>query len=87
MRLESKQLKDLGEFLKSARVTAGISQREMAEHLNQVSPQYVSNVERGMAPPSNNYLKLTLTVYGLSKSRLLDKLSQVYLRQIKEILK
>lgn len=54
-----KQFEEMGRFLKSKRVEAGLTQLELADKLK-LSSQMVSNWERGLcAPPSSSLKKLT----------------------------
>lgn len=47
--------RQLGAKLREARVAACVTQRELADHMGMTTPQFVSNIERGVAfiPPDN----------------------------------
>ena len=47
----------LGPFLKKARSKMGLSQRDVADKLGYTSPQFISNVERGLCSPPLKKLK------------------------------
>lgn len=52
--------KELGSFLKNKRVQLGLTQSEVAQKLGYSSPQFISNVERGLcAPPLKSLKKIT----------------------------
>ena len=42
--------KKLGNYIKANRERLNISQRELSEYLKLSSPQFISNIERGVAP-------------------------------------
>lgn len=46
----------VGQYLKSQRIECGLTQRELANHFQLSSAQYVSNWERGTCPPPVAYL-------------------------------
>lgn len=48
---------EFGQFLKSAREKAGVSQKEISTALGYNTPQFVSNWERGVAMPPISALK------------------------------
>jgi len=43
-----------GEFVKEARLAAGLSQTKLAKRLGWSSPQFVSNIERGLSSLPNS---------------------------------
>lgn len=57
--------------LKKLRQKKGITQKEIAERFKWTSPQFVSNVERGLAMPANNILKPFGEMYGLSLDQII----------------
>ena len=61
---------DVGLRLKLFRVAAGLRQREVAQELD-VSPNYVSMVERGKREPTLKYLKRFAPLAGIPVSVLL----------------
>ena len=60
-----------GEILKKARVSAGLTQRQVADHFNYGTPQFISNWERGVSQPPMTILK---TLEGLYKRPLFEVL-------------
>ena len=61
----------LGKLLAKKRTKAGLSQKEVATSLNISSPQYISNIERGLAGPPIHYLKSMLKIYDMDKKELI----------------
>jgi transcriptional regulator with XRE-family HTH domain len=61
-----------GEFLKNARLRAGLSQRDVADHLKYQSPQYVSNWERGLTTPPGRTLRKLADLYQIPAEELYE---------------
>lgn len=57
MILSQKSRQHIGNFLATKRQDAGLSQRDISQALRYSSPQAISNIERGIAPPPKNVLK------------------------------
>lgn len=55
----------VGEFLAHARLKANLSQWDVAKKLGYTSPQFVSNVERGISKPPIKVLKTLVEMYGI----------------------
>jgi transcriptional regulator with XRE-family HTH domain len=66
----------LGQFLKSARGAATLSQGEIAEKCGYTTSQFISNWERGVSLPPANVLGTIATAYKLSLSVLVQKWSE-----------
>lgn len=64
----------LSVFLKEKRVTAGLTQSEVARKLGYSSPQFVSNWERGLANPPVFILKDLTKMYKVSADTMFDLL-------------
>lgn len=60
----------IGEQIKVAREQARMTQEQMAERI-EVSPQYVSDLERGVVGTSLATLKRVCTALGVSSDRIL----------------
>lgn len=73
---------DMGEFLRCSRVKKNLSQREVSQLLGYKSPQFVSNIERGLAAPPFSSLKHLMRLYGLDKSEVI----KIYCKHLKRIL-
>jgi transcriptional regulator with XRE-family HTH domain len=56
----------LASFLKEKRVTAGLTQSQVAEKLGYSSPQFISNWERGLASPPVFILRDLTKMYKVS---------------------
>lgn len=60
----------LGNHLKKKRLESGVSQMEVARKLGYTSPQFVSNVERGLCSFPLNKLKILVDLYKLDREQL-----------------
>ena len=60
----------IGEQIKAAREYAGLTQEQFAEHID-VSPQFVSDMERGVVGVSLTTLKRVCVVLGVSSDQIL----------------
>lgn len=55
--LTQSQMKKLGESMRYHREAEGKTQLEVGQKLGYSSAQYISNIERGICPPSMNVLR------------------------------
>lgn len=60
----------IGEQIRQARETAGLTQEQFSEQID-VSPQYISDLERGVVGISVATLKRACVVLGVSSDRIL----------------
>lgn len=67
-----KQKNVLAEFLKQKRISAGLSQRDVADKLGYSTPQFISNWERGVSQPPINSLKKLGDLYKISAEDLFE---------------
>ena len=81
--VRKESLKDIGKFLKKCRAEAKVTQRSLAETAGLTSAQYISNIERGLVPPSNEILTLYIRNCELNLNTVVDFLSD----QNKKVLK
>lgn len=70
MRIKKEINIQIGEQIKSARERAKLTQEQFAERID-VSPQYVSDLERGVVGASIATLKSICTVLGVSSDQIL----------------
>lgn len=74
--------RELGDYVRSVRIEAGISQRELGEKLGYSSGQYISNIERGMCPfpiaKVGEFCRLT----GIKPGKLIDSMVNAYREEI-----
>lgn len=62
--------KEIGTYLKDCRVTAGVTQAQLANKLGYSSPQFVSNCERGVCGYPDAKLKRMPKLVGANKRSL-----------------
>ena len=68
----------LGERIKKAREAAGLSQKEITDALGLSSPQYISNIERGLAQLPAPYIPTVARMIKISESVLIEDLVEIY---------
>lgn len=68
--------RELGEYLKDRRKEVGVTQSEIAEGLGYTSPQFISNVERGLCLLPLGKTKKALRIIGADK----EEYTEIYLR-------
>lgn len=69
-------------FLKEARAMAGLSQRDVADHLGYSTPQFISNWERGVSIPPVNALKKIAVLYHVSAEEVFNVLLEHTLQEV-----
>ena len=70
MRVKKEINIQIGERIKAAREYAGLTQEQFAEYID-VSPQFVSDIERGVVGISLTTLKRVCVVLGISSDQIL----------------
>lgn len=63
---------ETGRVLKEERLKKDITQSELAEKIGLTSPQYISNVERGLCPISPTLLRKACKVLQIRPEALID---------------
>lgn len=71
------------EFLRNKRIESGFTQGDVAKKLKLKNAQFISNIERGLAPVPFSTLKLLMKTYEMSY----DDLSEKYIELQEAILK
>lgn len=72
----------LGLFLKTKREEKGLTQSEVARTLGYGSPQFISNIERGISSVPLKSLRLIIDLYGVSSDEIVDILLQEKKQQL-----
>ncbi|MCE3009780.1 MAG: helix-turn-helix transcriptional regulator [Proteobacteria bacterium] len=62
----------LGLFLKNKREAQGLTQSDVAKRLGYGSPQFISNIERGISSVPLKSLKTLVEMYGVSPEEIID---------------
>ena len=78
---------DLAQFLKEARVKAGLSQGDVADKLGYATPQFISNWERGISAPPISGLKVLANLYKISADKMFEILLEEEIKVVTEDLK
>ena len=73
----------LGDYLKSKRENASLSQGDVAKKLKYTSPQFISNWERGISSPPIKTLRLLSELYKVSTDELFKLILDHSLTQLK----
>lgn len=66
--------KRIGQFLKTHRVKSGLTQSDVAQRLGYTSPQFISNIERGLCSAPVKHLKDFAKMYNLDSEELIQLL-------------
>ena len=66
------QTKSLGELIKEARTSAGLTQEQLAQSVNDMTANDISKAERGQKVPTQNQLKQIAKTTGVTQKSLLD---------------
>lgn len=77
--MQQELFKTLGNMLKDSREKNGFSQKEISSRLGYSSPQFISNIERGLCAPPLSKLKQLIEVYKLNP----DKVVRLILKEEK----
>lgn len=80
----SKAYATIGKMVKQAREKAGITQAQLAKELGFTSPQYVSNLERGITNMSPESLGLICFILKMPDSEIIKMLSKEHLEELKK---
>lgn len=62
----------LANYLKEARIKAGLTQSDVSEALGYTTPQFISNWERGVSQPPIDVLKKIARLYKVSDEELFE---------------
>ncbi|MEC9281732.1 MAG: helix-turn-helix transcriptional regulator [Bdellovibrionota bacterium] len=76
--------KSLGKFFKNARKQVGLTQTHLAESLGLKSPQFVSNVERGICAYTSEQLQEVIYRCNIDSEELIRHFMDVYKIYIEE---
>lgn len=63
---------ELGSYLQTMRIKAGLTQREVSLTLGYSSAQFISNFERGIAVPPLKKLKVLVKIYEMPVDTIMD---------------
>lgn len=76
----------LGEYLQRCRKQAGFTQNQVAKSLGYTSPQYISNVERGVCLPCFKELSKYTTMIGADTNKVKNGMLTFYKNKIEKAL-
>lgn len=77
---------ELGQYFKSARVKAGVTQLEIAQALK-VTPQYICNYENGAAGFGSDLVRGFIKYYKMSANNVLEDISKIQRKYLEAELK
>jgi hypothetical protein len=66
----------LGQYLREARLSAGLTQKEVSDKLQYSSAQFISNAERGILILPPKKLRRVIKMYKISVDEVIEKISQ-----------
>jgi transcriptional regulator with XRE-family HTH domain len=64
---------ELGQYLKEKRILKGLTQREVSEKIG-CRPQFIMNIERGVASPPWAAMKIMVQMYAISRREIVSTL-------------
>lgn len=79
-------MKRMGIFLREKRELKGLTQAQVASQLGYGSPQFISNIERGVSRVPVKSLKYFIDLYHLEADELIDLLLEEKRNQLKKVL-
>ena len=74
----------IGQFLKEKRESKGMTQAQVAEKLGYGSPQFISNIERGISRVPMKSLKAFMQVYDLNTDQVINLLLEEKKEQLRK---
>lgn len=72
MKRDNKSISEIGLFLRQQRLKAGLTQGQVARKLGLTSPQFISNIERGVADPPVLTVRILVQLYKMNPDKLVD---------------
>ncbi|MEN0060017.1 MAG: helix-turn-helix transcriptional regulator [Bdellovibrio sp.] len=75
-------MKELGSYLSQKRLEAGLSQRNVSDHLGYSTPQFVSNWERGVSHPPIGQIKSLAKLYKIDAEEVFKILLKETLKEV-----
>jgi transcriptional regulator with XRE-family HTH domain len=85
--MKSKKLPRLADFLSDAREKAGLTQKQVADHFQYKTAQFISEWERGVRSPPGSVLREIVDLYGISLHRFYDVIMDEQIRALEKELK
>lgn len=76
----------LGLYFREKRVSAGLTQSDVAQALGYDTPQVVSNWERGVCEPPSRKLRILLNLFDVKKREFAKVYLQEQIRQLDKLL-
>lgn len=73
----------INQMLREARINAGLSQTEVAKVMGYPNPQYISNVERGLCPPSTQMISVMIRLYQMDGLKVVNQLVRDYEKELR----
>jgi transcriptional regulator with XRE-family HTH domain len=77
----------LSDFLKTKRISAGLSQKDVADRLGYSTPQFISNWERGVSQPPIAILKKLGEIYKVSADEVFEVTLNATITEVTQDLK
>lgn len=73
---------ELADFLRKSRMSAGLSQKEVAAALGYKSSQFVSNWERGLSSPPIATLRLLCSLYKTNEQNMFKMIREIAVQKM-----
>jgi transcriptional regulator with XRE-family HTH domain len=75
--------KSIGEMIKDRREEMGLTQLDCAKHLHLSSPQYISNIERGLCFPSLETVVKLAEILKMDGHKLVDYMLEEHAKKVR----
>jgi len=75
-------MKKLGKELRVLRKQSDVPQSKISEHAGYSSPQFVSNVERGIVVPSPRHIVALCQMTGGNHTTIIESMGEIYKRRL-----
>lgn len=76
----------LADYLKLKRVKSTFTQFDVAKKIGYTSPQFISNIERGLCFPPNKVLKEMVKLYKIKPTEIMRLLVEIDTQRWKKVL-
>lgn len=80
--MPTRKLHSFAKYLREKRVAAGLSQKEVSDHLGYKSAQFVSNWERGLADPPVETLRRIALLYKVPLKEMHELILEVTIEKV-----
>jgi transcriptional regulator with XRE-family HTH domain len=85
--MSTRTFKRIGGYFRDARISSGMTQQNIADHLGYTSKQLISNWERGLCSPPMHQVNSLIKLFKLDFNEVLELFMQTHRDELCAILK